>query len=161
MNDFSSNIRGSLNNQNAQNAKGGKKINNDVNNAETPISDTVKEKLAKPAPASPDAPKVDLLENMKLAWIASGQNPDLNPATARISREIMYNLPSQEVVMAKKMQTRAIVAQELKELNIDVSKFLAAVAPDCDTLDEYADRMADDHLIGKVEINLPSAGQPV
>lgn len=52
------------------------------------------------------------MENHALAWITTGQNPELNPVVARIVQEVLFNLPSQEAVMTVYKKALTSVSEE-------------------------------------------------
>jgi hypothetical protein len=56
-----------------------------------------------------------MLKNMEkhsLAWITTGQNPELNPMVARIVQEVTQNMPSQAAVMTVYKKALTKVSEE-------------------------------------------------
>jgi hypothetical protein len=58
----------------------------------------LEQRLAKKPVDSKQVHPDKLFESLKLAWVTSGQNPELTPATARITQQILHHLPSPQVV---------------------------------------------------------------
>jgi hypothetical protein len=96
-------------------AKGKFSANKNNTDSQTGNKPNISPQTPQPQTNNRQMPADAMLKNMEkhsLAWITTGQNPELNPMVARIVQEVTQNMPSQAAVMTVYKKALTKVSEE-------------------------------------------------